>query len=1464
MAVLSKSGIDALLASLFVVNTNGDIEADEVLARLRDFLDSYPNSSTLDTGDVPMLTSTSGVSMPSGINVPNDLQVDIEKMIACTGGDGIAFGPTRIMNAGFSAGLKLADGTITFPAAYNLTATGSTQARQFAFSALADTAAAADTSETFTGATHTFRFINANTGIANRYTFSSAAMADVTDCNIQIYRGATATGTPIFDYKQSASGAGFTIRPGLNAIRREGTNIPVGEDRDDLPGIGLFFEQGQELTGVISAGTGQTLSLRGQTLAIPTADGMSTTMEEFPHIVVRGRTATSQDLAIDANVLHDNVAGEVAALPQKLTPTGADLIPINDSADGNAIKHIQISSLGISELNAFAYKTPVKAASTENVSLTATTLTLDGITLIAGDRVLLKDQTTGTQNGIYNFFPGALVRAADADSSGDLEAGTAVIVEDGATNRDMLFVLTTNNPIVLGTTNLDFAALRTAPTAETNFLGPLDAAPSTTGFRIGDLLNVNGDLLELVSSTDDSNIIRGIGAAAGTNYIGVRDNVTSLTDVGQFTDSTYRGEFLWRVVESTSLALQRGRFDRRIWSGAPPANLYFRFVDATGFVSDLIMARNTSFDTGSGTGPSAVGTYGYSNAPTGVGIETPAGTAFSLLVFTDPGFSVPLAVHRINRWEDYYQRQLELTRVSDTERIQDTVGAMFSGNVEDGVSAVYQDDDGTIDLAFDGLTIQDEGNTLNVGARTLNFTGAGVSATGTGGTKVINITGMVMATRTIVDFTSNVNINSQSQRDIYVRAIARMNVQGTTGSNIQFQLPSLQPGQRPSWLQPGDTFVVRDNNASTSTNRVRANIRTASTGDTFSINNSSQLNTIRPGQTYQIVTPGTASRVYQVLELASNAPADALGDQTYQLWFQGENGAAYRSGDVVIDHGEILDTDRVLDHVTASTFTAPDQQQLVFDDELALFQFWTTYDDAMPAITATLEGGVDDTAARTYFDANVRNATQVAVPKLPIPNPDPDAQATVNSVAFHSAGQVQVGYTDNTKLEAGTVVGGYVRLSGVSSFHDGIWEIAPGGIDEGVNTLILLNPAATDNSEDVSSPTGATATNVIYGWKTDTAIEATGSATYTLTMNLYAANDVNTAYPALQSYWFDPSTPIDSLTQGNALNIGYQNLVEHDAIISLNSRDISVGDGSINVLRVDDTTMDNYYANGRRDIRYIDNTAAGGDYQLHRNISSNAPIISVRTDAESINYVPNPTTFTEDQIQRYIVISHTDNDAGDVQVGVGQQGNVRRFDNGFFSFAMAAGEVVVVEAFRANGGAQTGVRVISSIIRSKSSIPTATIDSSATAFTSATLSTVPVITSEFDQTQDQDPGNTVFAIGGVPGSATENGFQMTALGKYRLTYYMTFSFTGSDPTGPESATIYMVPRVDTTELSAFRFTEDFDLSANTKTIRMEAEYINNTVDQVFRIEAGVEDIPAGYTFADFSYRRDEWFIEYIG
>lgn len=105
------------------------------------------------------------------------------------------------------------------------------------------------------------------------------------------------------------------------------------------------------------------------------------------------------------------------------------------------------------------YHESVRVASTANVNTAVAPATIDGVTMVRNNLVLLKDQTTGAQNGIYvwRVVGEPLVRYSAADNAAELNSGALIPVEEGTAGGNKVFMLTTDNPIKIGTTALVFA-----------------------------------------------------------------------------------------------------------------------------------------------------------------------------------------------------------------------------------------------------------------------------------------------------------------------------------------------------------------------------------------------------------------------------------------------------------------------------------------------------------------------------------------------------------------------------------------------------------------------------------------------------------------------------------------------------------------------------------------------------------------------------------------------------------------------------------------------------------------------------------------------------------------------------------------------------------------------------------------------------------------------------------------------
>lgn len=104
-----------------------------------------------------------------------------------------------------------------------------------------------------------------------------------------------------------------------------------------------------------------------------------------------------------------------------------------------------------------AVKAPVLVATTASITLSGLQ-SIDGVTVAEHDRVLVKDQTDQTTNGIYEASTGNWRRAKDFDGAFDVVDGTRVLVSSGSVNPLREFVVTTADPITIGTSNIVFTA----------------------------------------------------------------------------------------------------------------------------------------------------------------------------------------------------------------------------------------------------------------------------------------------------------------------------------------------------------------------------------------------------------------------------------------------------------------------------------------------------------------------------------------------------------------------------------------------------------------------------------------------------------------------------------------------------------------------------------------------------------------------------------------------------------------------------------------------------------------------------------------------------------------------------------------------------------------------------------------------------------------------------------------------
>lgn len=124
-------------------------------------------------------------------------------------------------------------------------------------------------------------------------------------------------------------------------------------------------------------------------------------------------------------------------------------------------------------VNGLSWKNSVRAASTTSMTISAPGTTMDGVTLAANDRILLKNQSTASQNGlwVFNGSAAALTRPADYVTATDTNGNATVYVQEGTVNADTAWTCTTNGTITVDTTATTWAQIGGSGTTYTNGTG---------------------------------------------------------------------------------------------------------------------------------------------------------------------------------------------------------------------------------------------------------------------------------------------------------------------------------------------------------------------------------------------------------------------------------------------------------------------------------------------------------------------------------------------------------------------------------------------------------------------------------------------------------------------------------------------------------------------------------------------------------------------------------------------------------------------------------------------------------------------------------------------------------------------------------------------------------------------------------------------------------------------------------
>ncbi len=161
------------------------------------------------------------------------------------------------------------------------------------------------------------------------------------------------------------------------------------------------------------------------------------------------------------------------------------------------------------------FKDSVVACATTNVNLATTVSSIDGVSLVKDDRVLLTAQSLARENGIYmKLENGTLTRAKDADSAIEITAGLKVYVEQGSTESKSHWLLTNTGSIVVGTTNLTFEKTSQIASSLSGQYGGLNKVITVTVNSSGSITAISESAVTLTNT---------INGQSGTVILGTDD-----------------------------------------------------------------------------------------------------------------------------------------------------------------------------------------------------------------------------------------------------------------------------------------------------------------------------------------------------------------------------------------------------------------------------------------------------------------------------------------------------------------------------------------------------------------------------------------------------------------------------------------------------------------------------------------------------------------------------------------------------------------------------------------------------------------------------------------------------------------------------------------------------------------------------------------------------------------------------
>ena len=375
---------------------------------------------------------------------------------------------------------------------------------------------------TITGSAST---IDTESLTANRAVISNGsqkiAVSDVTDTELGYLDGVTSAVQTQIDSKQATLTGGATTiaSSNLTASRALQSNGSGKVEVSDVTTTELGY-----LDGVSSAIQTQIDSKQASDAQLTDIAGLTPTDSNFivgdgsNFVTESGSTART---SLGLGSISTQASSNVAITGGSVTGLGSP----SNSSDAATKNYVDEAVAGLRT------RIIAEVATTANVNLSnglEAGDSIDGVTLVAGDRVLVKDQSTATENGLYlAVSSGAASRDPEHDTIAELSGGL-VVVNQGSTNDNKIFLCTTDSTGSVGSTNITYTQVTPSNTGTVTSIGIADSGAGE--FTVGSSpVTSSGNITLAINSIADSKL----GTISTANKVSVSAlNIDGATDIG--------------------------------------------------------------------------------------------------------------------------------------------------------------------------------------------------------------------------------------------------------------------------------------------------------------------------------------------------------------------------------------------------------------------------------------------------------------------------------------------------------------------------------------------------------------------------------------------------------------------------------------------------------------------------------------------------------------------------------------------------------------------------------------------------------------------------------------------------------------------------------------------------------------------------------------------------------------------